>query len=72
MTMPREAHPTQVKLDTVQELSELFGQAKGIYLADFTGLNVEQVNELRRNMHKQQVIYKVVKNTLIRHAAENA
>jgi large subunit ribosomal protein L10 len=70
--MPREAHPTQVKLDTVQELSELFGQAKGIYLADFTGLNVEQVNELRRNMHKQQVIYKVVKNTLIRHAAENA
>jgi large subunit ribosomal protein L10 len=70
--MPREAHPTPIKLDTVKDLSELFSQAKGIYLADFSGLNVEQVNELRRNFHKQQAVYKVVKNTLIRHAAENA
>ncbi|RJP73226.1 MAG: 50S ribosomal protein L10 [Candidatus Zixiibacteriota bacterium] len=68
--MPREAHPTPEKIQTVQELSDLFAQAKGVYLADFTGLNVEQVNELRRNFHQQQVIYRVVKNTLIRHAAE--
>ncbi len=70
--MPRQAHPTPEKIQSVKELSDLFLQAKGIYLADFTGLNVEEVNELRRNFHKQQVIYKVAKNTLIRHAAENA
>jgi large subunit ribosomal protein L10 len=33
---------------------------------------VEGVNELRRNFHKQRVIYKVVKNTLIRQACETA
>jgi large subunit ribosomal protein L10 len=69
--MPREAHPTNQKVQTVEDLSHLFQEAKGIYLADFTGLNVEQVNDLRRTFFKQQVVYKVVKNTLIRHACEN-
>jgi len=70
MNRSRQAHPSAEKLETVKKLAHLFQQAKGIYLADFTGLNVEEANELRRNFHKQQVIYKVVKNTLIRHACE--
>lgn len=70
--MSPQAHPTAQKIDSVTELNQLFQQAKGIYLADFTGLNVEEVNELRRNFHKQRIVYKVVKNTLIRHACENA
>ncbi len=70
--MSHPAHPTPEKIQTVQELNDLFQNAKGIYLADFTGLNVEEVNELRRNFYKQQVLYKVVKNTLIRHACEAA
>jgi large subunit ribosomal protein L10 len=69
--MTRQAHPTQQKIETVKALSDLFRQAKGIYLADFTGLNVEQVNELRSIFFKQNVIYRVVKNTLIRQACEN-
>ncbi len=69
--MTRQAHPTQQKIDTVKALSDLFQQAKGIYLADFTGLNVEQVNELRSIFYKQNAIYRVVKNTLIRQACEN-
>jgi len=68
--MSPQAHPNAQKIEAVQELNQLFQQAKGIYLADFTGLNVEEVNELRRNFHKQQIVYKVVKNTLIRHACE--
>lgn len=70
--MSPQAHPNTQKIESVQELNQLFQQAKGIYLADFTGLNVEEVNELRRNFHKQRIVYKVVKNTLIRHACESS
>jgi len=48
----------------------LLQQAKGIYLADFAGLNVEKTNELRSSFRKEQVIYRVIKNTLIRLACE--
>jgi len=70
--MDYQSHPTEKKKEVVAELTDLFGQAKGIYLADFTGLNVEQANELRSMFHKEEVIYRVVKNTLIQNACENA
>ena len=70
--MSPQAHPNTQKIESVEELNQLFQQAKGLYLADFTGLNVEEVNELRRHFHKQQIVYKVVKNTLIRHACETS
>jgi len=66
--MEYESHPTPQKIETVKELAGLFQQAKGLYLADFTGLNVEQANELRSHFHKEQVLFRVVKNTLLRHA----
>ncbi len=68
--MEYESHPTPRKIETVKELTELFQQAKGLYLADFTGLNVEQANELRSHFHKEQVLFRVVKNTLLRHACK--
>lgn len=68
--MDYQSHPTEKKINTVKELTELFAQAKGLYLADFTGLNVEQANELRTHFHKEEVLYRVVKNTLLRHACK--
>lgn len=70
--MDYEPHPTPKKHEVVKELTELFEQAKGLYLADFTGLNVEEANALRRSFRKQRVVYRVVKNTLIRHACCDA
>jgi large subunit ribosomal protein L10 len=70
--MDYEAHPTDKKKEIVQELTDLFEQSKGLYLADFTGLNVEMANELRATCHKENVVYRVVKNTLIEHACINA
>ncbi|MFH1861813.1 MAG: 50S ribosomal protein L10 [bacterium] len=69
--MPLEPHPTPEKIETVQELTEIFQRAKGVYLADFKGLNVEQINRLRSNFRKHNIVYKVVKNTLIRHSCES-
>ncbi len=56
----------------VAKVAQKFSRAKGIYLADFTGLTVEQANELRREFRKSGVDYQVVKNTLVKKALENA
>ena len=56
----------------VAELAREFEQASGIYLADFTGLTVSAVEELRRNLRAEGVQYRVVKNTLARLAATQA
>lgn len=62
----------QEKEVIVAEIAEKFSRAKGLFFADFTGLTVEQVNELRREFHKSGVDYQVVKNTLVKKALENA
>jgi large subunit ribosomal protein L10 len=54
----------------IAEVAELASKAKGLYFADFTGITVEQVNELRREFRKSNVDYRVVKNTLARKALE--
>lgn len=52
------------KQQAVIELKEKFKAAKGIVLADYRGLTVEQDTELRNAMRKAGVEYKVVKNSL--------
>lgn len=69
--MEYEPHPTPQKIETVKELTDLLKQANGLYLADFTGISVEEANELRGKFRKQQVVYRVEKNTLIRHACRD-
>ena len=56
----------------IAEVVEKVQRAKGMYFADFTGITVEQVNELRREFRKARIDYQVVKNTLARKALERA
>jgi large subunit ribosomal protein L10 len=49
--------------------AELRG-ARGVYLADFSGMDVAQVTQLRKNCREQKVRFHVVKNTLLRRAFE--
>ena len=58
------------KQAVVDELSAKLGGAKAFYLADFTGLNVKKVTELRSRLRKAGVEYIVVKNTLAERAIE--
>jgi large subunit ribosomal protein L10 len=55
----------------VADLHEKFKEARAAILTDFTGLNVEQITQLRRTLKKSSVEYKVVKNTLLRRASHN-
>jgi large subunit ribosomal protein L10 len=59
------------KEQVVAELAAKLANAKAAFLADYRGLNVEQVNALRGELRKAGVEYQVVKNTLLRLAAKN-
>ncbi len=56
------------KHEVVADLSERLGEAKCLYLTDFTGLDVASITELRRRLSEARVEYLVVKNTLARRA----
>lgn len=55
----------------VTDLHEKLKEAKAAILTDFTGLNVEQITQLRRTLKKSAVDYTVVKNTLLRRASQD-
>ena len=61
--------PKPEKIEAVETLKARFSAAKGIILADFTGLTVAEANDLRRKCRESKVEYRVVKNTLARIAA---
>lgn len=60
------------KAAKVAEIKELLSNSKCTILVDFCGLTVAQDTELRRKMREAGVHYNVVKNTLLRIAAEQA
>ena len=54
----------------VKELAGKFESANAVYLADFTGLSVKRVTELRSRLRQAGVEYIVVKNTLAERALQ--
>jgi large subunit ribosomal protein L10 len=64
--------PTPKKQQAIEELTEVFTDSAGVFLADFSGLSVEHMTELRKRCHAEEVGFKVVKNTLAHRAAEAA
>ncbi|MEA3464956.1 MAG: 50S ribosomal protein L10 [Thermodesulfobacteriota bacterium] len=59
------------KTEVVEELAARLATAKAAFLADYRGLTVDEVNELRGKMRETGVEYRVVKNTLLRLAAKD-
>jgi len=58
------------KKKLVEELHKKFTKVKAVFLTDFTGLPVETLTRLRKQLKEQGVEYRVVKNTLLRMASE--
>ncbi len=56
--------PTAEKTAAIEQLRGTFEKATAIFLADFTGLNVEKMTSLRRKFRENGVEFAVVKNTL--------
>ncbi|MFZ5639645.1 MAG: 50S ribosomal protein L10 [Bacillota bacterium] len=59
----------QAKEPVVQDIKVKLETSQGAVLADYRGLNVAEVTELRNKLREAGVEFKVVKNTLTRIAA---
>ena len=64
--------PTEAKRETVAELTEECRSATAMIVSEYRGLKVSEFGEIRRNLRKQNVSYRVVKNRLMKIAAQNA
>jgi large subunit ribosomal protein L10 len=63
--------PTRTeKVERVEVLAKKLSACKGVYLTDFTGMDVDTVSLLRRKLKEVDAEYFVVKNTLARLAVK--
>lgn len=58
------------KQEAVEQLRSTIGAAPFVILTEYKGLKVEQLTELRSELRKEDVSYKVAKNTMARLAFE--
>jgi len=63
---------TEEKKAKIEELKDKFQRCKGLVVSDFRGLDANEMNQLRQNFTKEDIEYRVAKNTLARIAAEEA
>src|SRR6266511_1360750 len=70
----REEHrmPKSEKLEKVSELTERIRGSRAMFIADYRGLTVADVTELRRTLRESGARFTVAKNTLLRRAAGEA
>ena len=59
------------KKDVVAELAEVAGKAHSLVAAEYAGLTVAQLTEMRKKARQEGVFLKVAKNTLVSRAVEN-
>jgi large subunit ribosomal protein L10 len=62
--------PAKAKIEAVAELKELVGKSTAAILADYRGLSVAELTELRKKLRAADTEFRVVKNTLFKLAAE--
>ncbi len=65
-----ECVPTPQKAQVIEETRQELQAASGAVLANYRGLTVQQLGQLRENLRKGGVSFKVIKNTLIKRAAD--
>ena len=64
--------PTEAKRETVAGLREELARARTMIVSEYRGLKVKEIAEIRRALRKQDVTYRVVKNRLLRIAADDS
>jgi large subunit ribosomal protein L10 len=64
--------PTEAKQAAVAELVELFTETDTAIVSDHRGLSVADLLKVRRELHTNNIQYRVIKNRLARIAADQA
>ena len=63
--------PTEAKRETVEDLRAQLDASRTMIVSEYRGLKVKEISEIRRALRKQNVSYRVVKNRLMRIAAQD-
>ena len=63
---------TSEKIAIVEQYTEKFKEAKCVYVAEYKGIDVETVTEVRNKFRGQNIEYRVLKNRLAKRALNNA
>lgn len=58
------------KAEIIAEIKQMLQDSTAVFLVDYHGINVEDINQLRSDFRKDGVSYKVYKNTLFTKAIE--
>jgi large subunit ribosomal protein L10 len=64
--------PTQEKIEAVAELKDLLSRATMVVSTGYRGMTVKEMQDLRRKLREGGIDVLVVKNTLLRLAAQDA
>jgi len=63
--------PTEAKRETIADLRAQLDASRTVIVSEYRGLKVREIGEIRRALRKQDVSYRVVKNRLMRIAAQD-
>ena len=66
------AKTKQQKIDLTAHVVKMLTTAKGAVFADFTGLTMKEMTELRKKLREQGIEYEVIKKTLLKRALTEA
>jgi large subunit ribosomal protein L10 len=58
------------KDELVAQYVDLLNQSRAVFIAEYTGLNVKDINQLRQEVRKAEGAFHVTKNTLLRYALQ--
>ncbi len=64
--------PRPEKVQRVAEIAEKFKESRNVFVADYTGLTVIDITDLRKQLREKGITFRVEKNTLLRLAAKEA
>ncbi len=64
--------PKPEKIEAVNKLKQLMDAASSVFVTDYTGLNVEEITKLRKELRDNSIKYLVAKNTLLKIAATDS
>ncbi len=59
------------KEETVSQITEKLGRAKSVVFADYKGMTMKQLSQLRKKLHEVSSEFSITKNTLIARALPN-
>ncbi len=63
--------PTEAKRETIASLRADLDASRTMIVSEYRGLKVKEITEIRRALRKSDVTYRVVKNRLMRIAAQD-